>query len=361
MTPPYVKPTPHPPGTCMSKELIRRFFACGIAFQASIESNPQDPCKFIKDFENCIENASEGTSCKADMSLSSQLITYKRLLEEEYGVDCRMHGPSVLSRRTASGSNTGDYLYESYQGRNRQSAAEHRRRKDRDTDESYDYGETQRRHASNNVAPRYKGNYKGRENYDYYNDPAKAVPTAPGSPPNVEYEDDDAKEYYDFKPDKKRGEPGGADSGKGARGRDHKNAAISPREVDENQSRRKRLAGAGRVDGAEIAKPGKTVKDSPVYPSFEDEEGPARPGSSYEYGFEEGFSKKENQPEERESGDDIFEDDDQNGEGVPRNLGRRHRQDSPEAGPGHPEDAADDDDEDDTERMNSGLGALMDL
>ncbi|KAG0430470.1 hypothetical protein HPB47_022672 [Ixodes persulcatus] len=40
-----MQPTPHPIGTCMSKELIRRFFACGIAFQASIEFNPQDPCK----------------------------------------------------------------------------------------------------------------------------------------------------------------------------------------------------------------------------------------------------------------------------------------------------------------------------
>ncbi|CAN7939681.1 unnamed protein product, partial [Ixodes hexagonus] len=317
-------------------------------------------CRFIKDFENCIENASEGTSCKADMALSAQLITYKRLLEEEYGVDCRTRGTGVLSRHPVPGGNTGDYFYDNYQGRNRQSAAEHRRRKDRDMDDSYDYGEGQRRRASKHLPPKRRDSYKGRDDYDYYNDPAKAVPTPPGAPPNVDYEDDDAKEYYDFKPDKKRGgETGGSDNGKGSRGRDPKNAAMSPREGNEYRARRNALAKDDQGDGVEAAKPEKTAKDSPVYPSFEDEEGPARPGSSYEYGFEEGYSKKKKPAEGRGGSDDIFEDDGENGERSPRNTGRRHRQDAPELGSGHSEDDADDDDEDDdAERMDSGLSGL---
>lgn len=300
------------------------------------------------------------------MSLSAQLITYKRLLEEEYGVDCRIRGPSVLGRRTVSGAKGGDYFYDDFKKRDRQSAADHRRKSDRDTD-SYDYAEPKMRRGSRNSARNRKDKLKGRDDYDYYNDPAKAMPTPHGPPPKVEYEDDDAKEYYDFKPDMKRGDSPGPDNTGGTRGRLHRNSDGGADEGEDNPTAKRKAHAEerhsnnpefGRADKSEAAL--ETPKEGHVYPSFEDE-GPLRPGSSYEYGFEEGFSKKKAAVKKRTEDDDFFSNDEKDTDyEQERKQKRRRRQDAPEVGSGHTDAEAEDeeDEADDPGEMNSGIGNL---
>ncbi|KAL1440117.1 hypothetical protein MTO96_009930 [Rhipicephalus appendiculatus] len=320
---------------CDESAVLKKALVCAIGFQNFMDQKvsrrrptKEEVCPFIKDFENCIDNASQGSTCKTDMSLSAQLVTYKRLLEEEYGVDCRTKGE--MSPRFSAGSESADYFYDDLRKREQRSQRNHRERppppapsgRKGDSD-SYDYGDSRRRRgAARNAVPNKRDAYKGREDYDYYNDPAKAMPTPPLPPPNVEYEDEDAKEYYDFKPDTKRGDPGG-DTGRGSRGRFRRGGDDLE---DERPQRRPVDDGERRLKSRKNEAPQETGKEGHAY---QDDEGPIRPGSSYDYGFEEGFSKKKLKRNDRSEDASFFEDD-QDSERIERAPRRRNRrQDAP--------------------------------
>ncbi|KAH9362349.1 hypothetical protein HPB48_018001 [Haemaphysalis longicornis] len=257
------------------------------------------------------------------MSLSAQLITYKRLLEEEYGVDCHVRKGNPPSRRFSAGSESADYFYDEFRRREQKPQRNHRERLSAAVDKKGGaHGDSPRRRAARKASPNRHDSYKGREDYDYYNDPAaKAMPTPPLPPPNVEYEDEDAKEYYDFKPDMKRGDSGG-DGGRGAPFRE-----AADDSDDERPARKRAEENHPRARKNEA--PRQAAKESHEYPSIEDE-GPIRPGSSYEYGFEEGFSKKKLKMKAGNDEEDaFFEDDSEEGgdQTAPNRRGRR--QDAP--------------------------------
>ncbi|KAL3214339.1 hypothetical protein MRX96_007139 [Rhipicephalus microplus] len=253
----------------------------------------EEVCPFIRDFENCIDNASQGSTCKTDMSLSAQLVTYKRLLEEEYGVDCRSKGD--MSPRFSAGSESADYFYDDLRKREHKTQRKPRERQPpavpsgrKGDSDFYDYGDNRRRRgAARKPAPNKHDAYKNREEYDYYNDPAKVMPTPPVPPPNVEYEDEDAKEYYDFRPDVKRGDQGG-DAGRGSGGRFRRGHD----DVEDERPQRRSVD-----DGERRSKPRKNEapQETKEGHAYQDDEAPVRPGSSYDYSFEEGFSKKKGQ------------------------------------------------------------------
>ncbi|KAK8777857.1 hypothetical protein V5799_020802 [Amblyomma americanum] len=282
------------------------------------------------------------------MSLSAQLVTYKRLLEEEYGVDCRVRDSGALSRRFSAGSDSGDYSYDDSRKREQKSQRNSHHERPQPASgrkaDSYEYDDGPRRRGGvRKAAPSRPGAYKGREDYDYYNDQAKAMPTPPLPPPNVEYEDEDAKEYYDFKPDVKRGDQSG-DGGRGTRGRLRRGP-----EDDERPSRKSKRADGRSKGGRKNEAPQEKAAKDHAY-ADDDDESPVRPGSSYDYGFEEGFSKKKLKRNDRNEDASFFEDD-QDSEQEDRR--RNRRQDAPALG-----NVPDDDDETlDEERMNAGLDA----
>ncbi|XP_064467070.1 uncharacterized protein LOC135378118 [Ornithodoros turicata] len=79
---------------CQQAMVFKRAFACANAFQEMIELEgiaeiSQDlTCGHASRLHTCLEDSIESTGCIRDMHITSQLKMYKKLIEDEYSVNC---------------------------------------------------------------------------------------------------------------------------------------------------------------------------------------------------------------------------------------------------------------------------------